>query len=311
MTRPTFFFVAMLALVAPSPGQSGTVVVGAKNFTESAVLAELMAQTIEAHTTLTVERRTSLGGTAICWTALRTGEIDLYADYTGTGWAVLLGESGKITDPLRTYFQVRRRCLEEHAVHWLEPFGFENRYALAMSEARAEQLGVRRISDLLQHQAEIRTGFSVEFGTRKDGYPGLAAAYGLKLRPAMLEHGLAYQAIETGAIDLMDAYSTDGKLLRYRLRVLEDDRRFFPPYHAAPLVRDETLQRHPEIRRALSKLAFRVPQYSAQALNYVVEAEGESFTAVARAFLELEGLVEGERDDALLRPVATKRVSGL
>ncbi len=301
-----------LAWIAPCgelSAQSGKIIVGAKNFTESAVLAELMAQMIEEHCDLEVERRKSLGGTMICWAALQNGDIDLYADYTGTGWAIVLKEEGKITDPLRTFFHVRRRYLEEYQVRWLEPFGLNNSYALVMDEDRAEELGIRRISDLVQHQAALRGGFSIEFGNREDGYPGLAAAYGMKLGVVRtLEHGLAYKAVVSGEIDLTDAYSTDSKLLRYRLRVLEDDRRFFPPYNAAPLVREETLRRYPEIEEVLNRLAFRVSDQSAQALNYVVETQGQSFAAVARAFLEREGLVRGEREEARVAGAAIAKV---
>ncbi len=289
---------AALSLALSANGQTAKIVVGAKNFTESGILAELMAQMLEAHTDLTVERRINLGGTMICWGALREGEIDIYADYTGTGWAIVLKEPGKITDPLRTFFHVQQRYLEEYQIHWLKPFGLNNTYALAMAETKAAELGIERISDLRSHQSKIRSGFSIEFGNREDGYPGLSRAYGLDLKPATLEHGLAYQAIQSGSIDLMDAYSTDGKLLRFRLRVLEDDREFFPPYNAAPLVRADTLRAHPEIGRVLSRLAFRVPDHKAQALNYVVEAKGEQLSAAARAFLEMEELVEGEREDA-------------
>lgn len=292
----------------PLAAQPGKLRVGAKNFTESGVLAELMAQMIEAHTSLEVERRSSLGGTMICWTALTSGQIDLYAEYTGTAWATILQEPGSIRDPLRAFFQVRRRCREEYAVEWLEPFGLDNTYALAMAEERAEELGIRRISDLVRHQAKLTAGFGIEFGNRADGYPGLQRAYGLNLRVKTLEHGLAYQAIASGAIDLMDAYSTDGKLLRYRLRVLEDDRHFFPPYHAAPVVRREILDAHPEIEAVLARLAFRLPDVKAQALNYVVEAEGVAIRAAARAFLEMEGLVEGEEDFAAAARRAIQRV---
>jgi osmoprotectant transport system permease protein len=244
----------------------------------------------------------------ICWGALQAGEIDIYADYTGTGWAIVLKEPGKITDPLQAFLHVQQRYLEDYNVHWLKPFGLNNTYALAMSEDKAQELGIRRISDLLPHQKVIRSGFSIEFNNREDGYPGLAKSYGLNLDPATLEHGLAYEAIQSGSIDLMDAYSTDGKLLRYRLRVLEDDRRFFPPYHAAPLVRDAILQEHPEILKVLSRLAFRLPDQEAQALNYVVETHGISSAAVARAYLEIEGLVSGEKADAEAARVALAQV---
>ena len=290
--------VAVTALAVSAAAQRPTVAIGAKNFTESSVLGEAMAQVLEEHTELTVERRFNLGGTMICWAALQSGEIDLYADYTGTGWAVMLKEDGVVTDPLQTFLHVRRRFAREHDVHWLEPFGLNNTYALAMAEEVAERLDVHRISDLLPHQEQIRGGFSIEFGNREDGYPGLVATYGLDLgQVRALEHGLAYEAVASGELDLIDAYSTDGKLLRYRLRVLEDDRQFFPPYNAAPLVRGATLREHPEIEQALGRLAFAISDRDAQALNYVVETEGEPIAAVVRAFLERARLVEGARPE--------------
>ena len=287
----TVLAAAVAAVSAPAQDR---IVVASKNFTESGVLGELMAQTIEAYTDLEVVRRFDLGGTMICWGALQQGEIDVYADYTGTAWAIVLKERGRIADPLRAYFHVRQRYLELYDVHWLDPFGLENSYALAMREDHADELGIRSISDLIPHQEQLRGGFSVEFGDREDGWKGLAEAYGLQLGDVRtLEHGLAYAAIQSGAIDVTDAYTTDGKLLRYRLRVLDDDRDFFPPYHAAPLVRGAVLQAHPELGEALGRLSFRVPNEMAQALNYLVEAEGETVAAAARAFLEREGIVTG------------------
>jgi len=285
--------ILVVALAAGMRAQD-TITVASKNFTESVLLGEIMAQTLEEHTDLVVERRLNLGGTVICWDALRGGEVDVYADYSGTGWAVLLGETTKVTDPLRTFLQVRQRCAAEHGVLWLDPFGLENSYALAMREDRAEELGVRRVSDLLDHMAELTAGFSIEFGNRQDGYIGLAEAYGLELgRVRVLEHGLAYEGIQSGAIDITDAYTTDAKLLRYALRTLEDDRGFFPPYHAAPVVNAAVAGRHPEIEAALERLAFQIPNEAAQAMNYAIEARDHDVADVARAFLERAGLVEG------------------
>lgn len=284
----------VICLLAASLVSQDTIRIGAKRFTESVVLAELMAQTIEAHTDLTVEVNTGLGGTMICWGALTNGELDIYAEYTGTGWATILGQTDKVTDPLRTFFEVRRRFRDEYDAHWLEPFGLNNSYALVMREKTAEELGIRRISDLVRHQRDLQVGFGNEFGSRTDGYRGLAAAYGLDFANlTTVEHALAYEAIEAGSIDLMDAYSTDGKLLRFELRVLEDDRQFFPPYNAAPVVRGETMRKHPGIETALAKLAFQVSDLDAQALNYIVDAEGISPADAATAFLEIEGLIEG------------------
>lgn len=275
-----------------------SVVVASKSFTESVVLAELIAQMLEEHSSLEVARRHRLAGTMLCHRALESGEIDIYAEYTGTAWAVILGEETKITDPLRAFLHVQRRYREEFDVLWLEPFGLNNTYALAMREKRAEELGVRSISDLVAHAAKLQAGFGVEFAKRADGYPGLAQTYGLTIPYKTLEHGLAYEAIESGALDVIDAYSTDGKLLRYELRVLEDDRAFFPPYNAAPLVRRAILRAHPEVEGILARLAYRIPDDGAQALNFVVESDGASAANVARAFLELEGLVDGKREAA-------------
>lgn len=296
--------IALAALLAavPAVGQQDTIVVGSKNFTESAVLAEIVAQLLEQRTDLRVERRINLGGTMICWQALQAGEIDVYAEYTGTGWAIVLKEPGRIAEPLQAFLHVRREYAQRFDVRWLEPFGFENTYALAMPRERAAALGIGRISDLLAHDGELSAGFSIEFMHREDGWPGLRAAYDLQFGSVRsLEHGLAYQAIASSAIDVIDAYSTDGKLRRYGLTVLADDRGFFPPYHAAPLVRGETLRRHPEIEGVLGELAFRLPDDLMQGLNYVVEEEGVAFDAAARAFLERVGLIAADPANAAAR----------
>lgn len=290
--------VTPLYLIAAAPATltaQAQITIGSKNFTESALLGEIMAQLIEAHTDIEVARRLNLGGTMICWSALRQGGrqkgIDLYAEYTGTAWAILLHEPGKITDPLRTYLHVKRRFADEFSIHWLDPFGLDNTYALAMPEARAAELGIRTISDLRPHAERLRAGFSIEFMNRTaDGYPGLVAAYGLAFQSVRsLEHGLAYAAVRDGSIDLIDAYSTDAKLLRFQLRVLVDDREFFPPYNAAPIVRADALARHPGLESVLGKLSFRIPDQRMQTLNLAAETDG--FPATARAFLAEEGLL--------------------
>lgn len=289
------------------------VVIGSKNFTESALLAELMAQRIEEHTELVVERRFGLGGTMICHESIVEGAIDIYPEYTGTAWASVLDESRKIESPLRAFFHVRREYRSRFDLDWLEPFGLNNSYALAVRPEVAERLGLQRISDLVEHGGELRAGFSIEFNRRdQDGWPGLRRAYGLELADVrVLEHALAYESIAAGGLDLIDAYTTDGKLLRQSLVVLLDDRRFFPPYNAAPVVRRDLLARHPEVADALGSLASRIPDRTAQALNYVVEEHREENAAVARAFLEREGLVEGvDPSAARAREWLARRLDG-
>lgn len=284
--------VLAVALRAQADEDAPRIAIGSKNFTENRLLAEIMAQLIEDRTDLVVERRTNLGGTKVVFAALRSGEIDLYPEYTGTGWAIHLGNEERVTDPLRAYVHVDREFRRRWELEWLEPFGFGNSYGLAMPRARAEELGITRISDLRGHAAELRAGFSHEFLDRADGWSGLRAAYDLELQEVRgMEHGLAYTAIASERIDLVDTWTTDGKLVRYPLRLLEDDRHFFPPYDCAPVARMGTLARHPELEGVLSRLAFRVPAERMQALNAAVEDEGRSFSAVAHDFLHAEGLV--------------------
>jgi osmoprotectant transport system permease protein len=267
-------------------------VIGSKNFTENRLLGEMMAQLVEAELGIEVERRVNLGGTKVVFSALTSGEIDLYAEYTGTGWSVHLRREERVADPLRTFLEVSREFGERFDVVWLDPFGFENSYALAMDEATAQRLGVRTISDLLPHQAELSAGVSHEFLNRVDGFPGLIEAYGLKLGDVRgMEHGLAYEAIRTGRVDIVDTWTTDGKLLRYDIRILEDDRGFFPPYDAAPIARRDALERFPDLRGVLRQLAFRLDDATMRRLNFAVEEQGGAFEDVAHDALAELGLV--------------------
>ncbi len=304
--------VGVVLLVVANSAYAGPetkpLVVASKSFTESRILGELMAQMIEAHTEVPVKRKMGLGGTLICFTALKNGEVDLYPDYTGTAWAVLLKETKKVHDPLQTFLHVQRRFRKAYQIALLDPFGLNNSYALAMVEAKANALGIRRISDLVEHGPGLKAGVSMEFLNREDGYPGLEKSYGLKFQELKgMEHGLAYEAIVAGQIDVIDAYTTDGKLLRYKLRVLQDDRRFFPPYNAAPLVRQAALDAHPEIEEVLGRLAFRLMDARMQHLNHRVETDGLSFSEAAREFLVSERLLDSASTPA---PEATLNPKG-
>ena len=279
-------------LLAPAFGQD--LVIGAKPFTESQLLAEIMAQLVEERLGLEVERKENLGGTALVFTALREGEIDLYPEYSGTGWAVLLEQDEIETDSLRVYDVVRRESLERWDLAWLSPFGFSNSYALAVRRPVAEQHGLSRISQLPAVADQLRAGVSHEFLEREDGFPGLQRHYGFELPELRgMEHGLAYEAIRSGDVDLVDTWTTDGKLQSFDVVVLEDDLAFFPPYDCAPLVRTETLERIPELGPLLAELAWTLPDARMMALNAEVEVDKKDFAEVAAAFLADEGLVEG------------------
>jgi len=283
---------ALLAPVAAAPNEDDTIAIGSKAFTESRLLAEIMAQLIETRTDLKVERLFGLGGTKIAFEALRHGEIDLYPEYTGTGWIVQLGRTETVSNPLRVYAHVSAEFQRRYDITWMQPFGFSNSYALAMEDSVAAELGIRRISDLLPHQQRLRAGVSHEFLNRGDGFPGLAETYGLRIGDVRgMEHGLSYQAITAGQVDLIDTYTTDGKLANLNLRLLEDDLGFFPPYDAAAIVRTDTLEAHPELGPLLDELAYRIDDVRMQLLNFRVEDEGGGFAEVARTFLEAEQLL--------------------
>lgn len=275
----------------------GTIVVASKQFTEGRLLSEIMAQLLEARTDLKVERRMDLGGTRIVFDALKAGEIDAYPEYTGTGLLEILGQP-RVGGAQATYAKVKEDFAKDFDLVWLEPMGFNNSYALTMTRKRAEELGITRISDLASHP-DLRMGISLEFLNRADGWKALVEAYGLDFPDLRgMQHGLAYEAISQGQIDVTDTYTTDGKLERYDLVVLEDDRDFFPPYYAAPVVRGEVLRQHPEVAKALDLLAGSLTDAEVQKLNYRIEEGKESFRDVARSFLESRGLVKATGEAA-------------
>ncbi|MFP3941815.1 MAG: glycine betaine ABC transporter substrate-binding protein [Thermoanaerobaculia bacterium] len=290
-----------LLVLWPLPGgaaEPGTVVVGSKNFEESRLLAEVFAQTIEARTGLAVERRLNLAGTQVCFEALRTGAIDLYPEYTGTGLASILGEeplertgTGAGGDAAATLARVRRAFLERWDLHWLAPLGFENAYELAVPRALAERQDLTTITDLVPLAPELDAGFGYEFVDRPDGLPGLAAAYGLSFDSiTTLQQALKYRAAVSGEVQILDVYTTDGRLLTYDLVVLEDDLGFFPPYEAAPLVRGATIGDHPEVAAALGLLGGALDEERMRRLNARLQEEGEEPATVAAELLRDLGL---------------------
>ncbi len=260
-------------ILTAAVGQERPIVIGSKNFTESYLLAEIMAQALEADG-LTVERRFGFGGTKICYEALRVGEIDLYPEYTGTLTQVIFPDRAGDDPALAA-------ALVDNGLRILSPLGFNNTYALAMNEQQAAELGIRRISDLAQH-ATLRAGFSHEFMNRPDGWPGLVQTYGLANTAKGIEHGLAYQAIASGNIELTDAYSTDGELTRYGLRILADDREFFPRYLAVPLAQ-ATLDARAVL--VLERLAGTLSDETMRRWNARIVVDGISIENVATEFL--------------------------
>jgi len=279
----------LLMVFCSSVLASDTVVVGSKNFEESRLLAEMFAQLLEARTELTVERRFGLAGTQVCFEALRTGAIDVYPEYTGTGLVSLLGVQ-RAAGAAEVFHRVRGEFADRWDLWWLAPLGFENAYEIAVSRDLAEQEKLQRISDLRPLAAELVAGFGYEFVERPDGLPGLQEAYGLQFGSVRsLQQALKYQAARAGEIQVLDIYTTDGRLALLDLVVLEDDRGFFPPYEAAPLVRMATLQTHPEVGFVLGLLAGALDASTMRGLNLRIQEGGESEGPVAAsALVDLE-----------------------
>jgi osmoprotectant transport system permease protein len=258
-------------------------VVGSKRFTESYILGEVITQAARAAGDQATHRQ-GLGNTAILFEALKAGSIDAYPDYTGTIGRELLKTEATDLDSLN-------RGLAPLGLAVAVPLGFNNTYALALSDAKAQALGVQSVSDLVRH-ADLRFGLSHEFLQRADGWPGLQRTYGLPQSPRGLDHGLAYEAIAAGQVDVMDIYSTDAKIARYALRVMQDDRRYFPEYAAVIVYRQDVPARFPRAWAALMQLAGRIDEAKMIAMNARAELEGQSFAAVAAGFLAAQGAAD-------------------
>jgi osmoprotectant transport system permease protein len=279
-------FLILLCLIPMPIRAADTIVVGSKNFMESRLLAEMFAQLIETRTKLTVKRRLGLAGTQVCFEALKTGGIDLYPEYTGTGLVTLLGES-PMSDRVAVLNRVRAEFLHRWNIWWLAPLGFDNSYALALRRDRAQALNLRTISDLVHFAPTLKAGFGYEFIERPDGLPGLQQEYGLQFKTVVgMQQTLKYQAAANGDVDLLDVYTTDGRLSVYDFLVLEDDRHFFPPYDAAALVRGETLERYPELASVLSLLTNALTPERMRIWNLRVQEQGQPVPQVASEMLQ-------------------------
>lgn len=289
----------ILTLVAGCGGGGNkaqdTIVIGSKNFTEQILIANIVADLIEAHTDLKVERKTGLGGTSVCFEAIKrggkNGGIDTYVEYTGTGLVNLLGKD-PVTDPDEAYRIVAEEFKKQWNLVWMKPIGFNNTYTLAVKKSFAEERGLKTFSDLAKISNELVLGGSMEFLERPDGYPGLKKLYNFNFKDAKsMDPGLMYTAIDKDEVQVISAFATDGLLVRYNLQILEDDKQFFPPYHAAVLIRQDVLEKYPELEEILNKLADKISDEQMQKLNYQVDGEGKDPSQVSKEFLKEAGLI--------------------
>jgi glycine betaine/choline ABC-type transport system substrate-binding protein len=267
------------------------IVIGSKNFTEQVILGELLAQQIERHTDLQVDRRLNLGGTLICHEALLAGQLDLYVEYTGTALMAILKQP-PATDSGDVYEKVRSTYRDQFKVEWTEPLGFNNTFVIVVREADAQKLNLKSISDAAPYTKDWVAGFGYEFIEREDGYPGLAKLYNLQFpaEPKVMDLGLTYRALAAGQVDVIAGNSTDGLIASLKLVPLDDDRKYFPPYDAVPLVRDETIQKHPELRPVLAQLGGKITEGDMRQLNFRVDGAHEDVATVVREFLDSKGL---------------------
>jgi osmoprotectant transport system substrate-binding protein/osmoprotectant transport system permease protein len=281
---------ATLIMRPLAPAGPRPVVVASKPFGESYLLAEMFAQLLESRG-IAVDRRPGLGATELAFRALRAGSIDVYPEYTGTGLLVLLGERPNGNESA-VYARVAAEFPRRFGVRWLPPLGFENTYAIAVRERTADSLGLRTLSDLARHAGALRAGLTPDFIGRADGLPGLARAYGLHFRDVRaLLAAVKYRALDAGDVDVVDGYSTDGLIARYHLRVLADDKAFFPPYEAAALISGRLASDNPAAVVALTELSGRIDEERMRALNRRVEVDGDPIPGVASEALSELGLI--------------------
>jgi glycine betaine/choline ABC-type transport system substrate-binding protein len=279
---------SIILLLCAGCHRSDRIVVGSKNFTESDLLGEIVAQQIERRTSVPVERRFHLGGTFVCHQAITAGQIDLYVEYTGTAYtAVLKLPPGP--DPDSVYRAVAAQYRQRFGLVWGKPLGFDNTFAITVRHADAVRYGLTRISDLAQVAPRWHAGFGYEFLERADGFRGLARTYGLRFAapPTAMDLGLTYRALAEGKVDVIAGNSTDGQIAALDLVVLEDDRRYFPPYRAAAVTRVQTLEVHPDVGRALAELDGKISDAEMRRLNALADVEHKDIAAIAREWLRV------------------------
>jgi osmoprotectant transport system substrate-binding protein len=267
------------------------ITIGSKFFTEQVILAELLAQHIEAKTGISVERKTNLGGTLLVHKALEAGQLDLYVEYTGTALTAVLNESPQ-GDSNAVYLRVKQLYSDRFHFEVTEPLGFENTFAMVIRGDEAKNFHLQKISEIASLAPKWRVGVGYEFLERPDGFRGWSDRYNLHFAgtPKVMDLGLIYRALVDHQVDIVAGNSTDGLIDSLGLVALEDDRHYFPPYDAVPIVRQSTLAKFPQLRSALADLAGKLTASDIRRLNYAVDAQHQDATAAVRAFRTARGL---------------------
>lgn len=288
----TFALVLGIASCNPSTGGGGgDIVVASKGFTEQDILSELLAQQIEANTNLKVERL-RFTSALVTHQAITAGKIDAYIEYTGTAFTVILKQKA-INDPKVVYEKLKQAYAQQFNLEVMPSLGFENTFAMIIRGEDAKRYNIQTLSDAANYTPQWRGGFGYEFIEREDGFPGLAKTYGLRFAqsPRIMDLGLIYRALLQKQVDMINGNSTDGQISRLGLVVLKDDLQYFPPYEVVPIVRQETLTKYPELRKAIAQLVGRISADEMRLLNYLVEGELRDIKDVVREFRKAKGLV--------------------
>ncbi|MCX7667838.1 MAG: glycine/betaine ABC transporter substrate-binding protein [Atribacterota bacterium] len=273
--------------------QAGRVVVSNKPFTESHILAEIIVQMLQKHTSIPVERLIIEGGTtSILHPAIVRGDIDIYPEYTGTSWQEVLRKDEVVSDPIELYERVKKEYEEKFGLVYLPLFGFNNTFTLAVRRESAEKDNLKTFSDLAKVSERYVFGAEPDFFERKDGYDNLVKTYGFHFKSVkQMAIALKYPAIASREVDVIDAFSTDGLLKKFDLVVLEDDKNYFPSYFCAPVVRKATLEKYPVIAEVLKQLEGKITDEAMTEMNYLVDEKFRDPKDVAREFLEKNGLL--------------------
>ena len=281
----------ILALFGCAKSRQPHLSIGSKFFTEQVILSELLAQHIEARTGIRVERKSNLGGTLLCQKALLAGELDLYVEYTGTALTGVLNEP-PVYDSKTAYQKVRQGYAQRFGLEVTEPLGFENTFAMVVRGEDAQRYHFRNTSDIIPLAPKMRAGFGYEFIERPDGFRGWSQLYGLHFAaaPSEMDLGLIYRALVDKKVDIVAGNSTDGLIDALHLVPLADDRHYFPPYDAVPIVRQDAFTRFPQLRAALAELAGKISAEEMRHLNAEVDANQRDPVDVARAFRASKGL---------------------
>jgi glycine betaine/choline ABC-type transport system substrate-binding protein len=283
--------VAVCLMGGCGPARRQKIVVGSKFFTEQVLLAELLAQHIEARTGIFVERKTNLGGTLLVHKAMLAGELDFYVEYTGTALTAVLNETPS-GGAQGVYERVKQEYAQRFGLEVGAPLGFENTFAMVIRGEDAKALKLHKLSGIAAVAPKWRTGVGYEFLERPDGFTGLCQRYGLRFaeKPRVMDLGLIYRALVDHQVDIVAGNSTDGLIEALNLVALEDDAHYFPPYDAVPIARNAILERFPQLRAALAELAGKVTAADMRRMNYAVDGLHQEPAAVVREFRKAKGL---------------------